>query len=446
MLPLHSFLLLSTSLKHGELIYCNPHCGVDLGLGTNGLPSVWKLQAPLESSCLAAMCWTESSSIPIQSCGFVPIRSGGAFWMYHSFLDKMLLCTHVDDFPLAASSLCLAQSFHAHYSLHCDCKFFIARPCVGIDIILDLDAIKTYLSQTTLINRLLEQELGGIMCHEHLTSNDLQYNPGNDLHKWEQLCPCSTSFGYKMPKLSLVDFPDSQIPDHVLIHWMQVAAGTLMYTLTSHPDLTHPVHQVGCFVHNPGPAHVKAIDHILRYLAGTVNFCLIVGNWTLFDLLFLACFNVNADTCHQNLELGFCGITGIGVFVFSTLLLARSFVQDQVVVSSAENEYYASSAAVKDLEYVLLLLRGLRIFPDDASLPTVRVDSEPAIAMSQGPAHHSRTKHIDFTKALVRDYVQREQAGMEHCPTDDMWIKQLGQGPFVAYTGRFMSLVLFLRI
>ena len=80
----------------------------------------------------------------------------------------------------------------------------------------------------------------------------------------------------------------------------------------------------------------------------------------------------------------------------------------------------------------------------------MRVDSEPAIAMSQGPDHHSRTKHIDFTKALVRDYVQREQAGMEHCPTDeqfaDMWIKQLGQGPFVAYTGRFMSLVLFLRI
>ena len=252
-----------------------------------------------------------------------------------------------------------------------------------------------------------------------------------------------------MPKLSLVDFPDSQIPDHVLIHWMQVAAGTLMYTLTSHPDLTHPVHQVGCFVHNPGPAHVKAIDHISRYLAGSVNFCLIVGNWTLFDLLFLACFNVNADTCHQNLELGFCGITGIGVFVFSTLLLARSFVQDQVVVSSAENEYYASSAAVKDLEYVLLLLRGLRIFPDDASLPTVRVDSEPAIAMSQGPAHHSRTKHIDFTKALVRDYVQRERAVMKHCPTDeqiaDMWTKQLGPGPFIAHRGRFMGLIPFLR-
>ena len=416
---------ISVALKHGELICCNPHCGVDIGLVSNGVPSVWKLQAPLESSCLAAMCWTESSSIPIQSCGFVPIRSGSVFWMYHPLLEKMLLCTHVDDFPLAAFSLCLAQRFHAHYSLHCDCKFFITRTCVGIDIILDLDASKMYLSQATLINCLLEQELGGIMCHEHLTSTDLQYNPGKDLHKWEQFCPCSTSFGYKMPKLLLVDSPDSQIPDPVLVHWKQVAVGTLMCTLNSHPDLTHPVHQVGCFVHNPGPAHAKAIDHFLHYLAGSVNFCLFVGNWTLFDLRFLACFTVKADTSHKNLELDFCGITGIGIFVFCTLLLARSLVQDQVAVSSAENEYYSSSSAVKDLD-------------------------EPAIAMSQGPAHCSCTKHIDFTKALVRDYAQRERAGMEHCPTDeqfaDMWIKQLGLGSFVAYTGRFMSLVLFLRI
>ena len=74
-----------------------------------------------------------------------------------------------------------------------------------------------------------------------------------------------------------------------------------------------------------------------------------------------------------------------------------------MAASSAEAEYYAYSAAVKDLEYVRLLLR---IFPDDASPPTMLVDSEPAIAMSQGPTHRSSTKHIDFTKALVRDYVQ----------------------------------------
>ncbi len=106
--------------------------------------------------------------------------------MYHHPLDDMLLCTYVNDFLLAASSLYLAQRSHHHFSLQYDCKFFTARTCVGIDIILDLDASKMYLSQATLNNRLLEQKLGGIMCSEQLTSNGFQYNPGKDLHKWEQ--------------------------------------------------------------------------------------------------------------------------------------------------------------------------------------------------------------------------------------------------------------------
>ena len=118
-----------------------------------------------------------------------------------------------------------------------------------------------YLSQATLIDRLLEQEFEGIMCREQLTSNDLRYNPGKDLHKWEQLCPCSTPFDYKMPKLSLVDSPE--ILDPALVHWMQVAVGTLMYILDSRPDLIHPVHQVACFVHNPGPAHCDMSRHLI---------------------------------------------------------------------------------------------------------------------------------------------------------------------------------------
>jgi hypothetical protein len=85
------------------------------------------------------------------------------------------------------------------------------------------------------------------------------------LHKWEQLCPCSTLFDYKMPKLLLVDSPP--IPYLALVHWMQVAVCKLMYILNSRPDLIHAVHQVACFVHNPDPAHVKALYHILRYLA-----------------------------------------------------------------------------------------------------------------------------------------------------------------------------------
>jgi hypothetical protein len=99
----------SAALKPGEIIYCNPASGVDLGLGSNGLPRVGKLRAPLEGTRLAAMRWTQSSSIPIRSFGFVPIGSGVAFWMYYHHPDEMLLCTHVDNFLFSATNVPLAR-------------------------------------------------------------------------------------------------------------------------------------------------------------------------------------------------------------------------------------------------------------------------------------------------------------------------------------------------
>ena len=144
---------------------------------------------------------------------------------------------------------------------------------------------------------------------------------------------------------------------------------------------------------------------------------MVTGQWTPVDRRYFLGFHLNADASHKNAELDFSGITGIVVFAFGTLLLARSFVQDQVSASSCEAEYYSYSSAVKDLEYVRLLLRDLLLFSDDASPPSMLVDSAPAMAISQGPTNCSRTKHINFTMALARDYIHSGRAVMEHCPT-----------------------------
>ena len=71
------------------------------------------------------------------------------------------------------------------------------------------------------------------------------------------------------------------------------------------------------------------------------------------------------------------------------------------------------------------------------------------MAISRGPTHRSLTKHIDFTKAVFRDSIQRGRVVPEHCPTDsqiaDIWTKQVGPGPFMVFRSRFMGLVPYLR-
>ena len=68
-----------------------------------------------------------------------------------------------------------------------------------------------------------------------------------------------------MGRISVADCP--AIPDPGLIHWMQVTVGVLLYSLHTRPDIMYVVHQLSRIVHNPGPAHVKALDHLFRYLA-----------------------------------------------------------------------------------------------------------------------------------------------------------------------------------
>jgi hypothetical protein len=80
---------ISAALKPGELISCYPPSGVDLGLGSNGLPSGWKLWALPEGFRPAAMrleCAGCSQEVfPLRVLGlflFVEFCSGGAFCNY----------------------------------------------------------------------------------------------------------------------------------------------------------------------------------------------------------------------------------------------------------------------------------------------------------------------------------------------------------------------------
>jgi len=356
--------------------------------------------------------------------------------------DSMLLGTHVDDFMLAASSTNLADKFAAHFGQSFSCKKSIAREFVGMYIIRDQNARKIYLSHCLLIDRLLETEFDGIMQREGLTGYDLLYNPGHALQKWEALCPCSTPFDSKMSRISVDDCP--AMPDPGLVHWMQVTVGFLLYTLHTRPDIMHSVHQLSRIVHNPGPSHVKAVDHLLRSLAGTVALTFVIGNWTEIDRRFASGFHSNYDASHKNAELNYRGITGGAVF-FSVLWFCLDHLCKIRLQSRPVNVKIMYSAGVKDMEYVRLLIRDLAgLGLDLPTIPTLYADCEPAIAVAKGASTRSRTRHIDFEIWLCRDYVRRELVQLVYVPTDlqiaDFFTKRLGPGPYIIYRRRFMSL------
>jgi hypothetical protein len=133
---------------------------------------------------LLRMAWNLFLFNKVQSLlGFVPVGSDSAFRLYHLPPDNMLLCTHVDDLLLSAAGHVIANRLYLHYGLHHRSKFSVAGTFVGIDIIRHRAARCNFLSQATLIDRLLEHEFSDITSRNNLTGNGLRYNPGKELNK-----------------------------------------------------------------------------------------------------------------------------------------------------------------------------------------------------------------------------------------------------------------------
>jgi hypothetical protein len=70
--------------------------------------------------------------------------------------------------------------------------------------------------------------------------------------------------------LSKSDCPETPNKEEVKMY--QQLIGSLMYiSCGTRPDIAYAVNTCSQFMSNPGPTHIAAAKHILRYLKGTIN-------------------------------------------------------------------------------------------------------------------------------------------------------------------------------
>ena len=59
----------------------------------------------------------------------------------------------------------------------------------------------------------------------------------------------------------------SEFPDPAIVKNYQQQVGSLLFASSAcHPDISYSVNQCALFMSNPGPSHIEAAKHILRYL------------------------------------------------------------------------------------------------------------------------------------------------------------------------------------
>lgn len=196
--------------------------------------------------------------------------------------------------------------------------------------------------------------------------------------------------------------------------WYQSVVGSILYAMIgTRPDVAYAVIRLSQYNSNPGPEHVTAVRHLMKYMVGTQDYALVFdGN--MGDRLIGysdADYGENRDHRHS--------ITGNLFYLAGAAVTWTSKEQKSVALSSAESEYYALTNAAKQC---LWLRRFVMELGDPyAEEPTILyTDNQAAQSLSTNPIHDSRTKHIDIRYHFIREFVDDGKAKILWKPTDEM--------------------------
>jgi hypothetical protein len=117
------------------------------------------------------------------------------------------------------------------------------------------------------------------------------------------------------------------------------------------------------------------------------------------------------------------------VFLGSAPISWQPLKQKVVALSMCEVEYVAAGRAACEAVWLRRLLCELT--SEEARLPALMVDNQPAIALAKNPVLHDQSKHIDIKFHFLRDCVDGGQIILEFVETGrqlvDILTKLLGR-------------------
>jgi hypothetical protein len=186
-------------------------------------------------------------------------------------------------------------------------------------------------------------------------------------------------------------------------------------------DIIYGTGVLSRFQSNPGPAHWKAMLHMVAYIKGTLDYSITyyrgvsVKPVTYVDASYADDYDTRRSTA------------GYGVWMAGGLVSWSSKRQPTVALSTTEAEYMSMTRAAQQVTWMYAFL-------DEVGLPqelpfTIHGDNAPAIALTKNTKGHARAKHIDVRYHYIREAVSQGRALIEHVPSEqnlaDIFTKSL---------------------
>ena len=214
----------------------------------------------------------------------------------------------------------------------------------------------------------------------------------------------------KTPMAITTKLDDDKLGKGVDITHYRGMIGSLLYLTISRPHIIFSTCLCARFQANPKESHIIAVKRIFHYLKGTPNLSIWYPKGTGFDLV-----------GYTNSDFAGCRIdrkstSGTCQFLGRRLVSWYSKKQHSVLTSTAEAEYITAGSCCTQIIWMRnqfrdygLVLNKIPIFCDNTS----------AIAISNNPVQHTRTKHIDIRYHFIREHVMNGTVELHFVPTVD---------------------------
>ncbi|KAL3634479.1 hypothetical protein CASFOL_021533 [Castilleja foliolosa] len=186
--------------------------------------------------------------------------------------------------------------------------------------------------------------------------------------------------------------------------------GSLLYLTATRPDIMYIVCLCARYQSEPKESHLKAVQRIIRYVAGTCDLGLWYTKDTNTELVGYTDSDWAGDVVDRKSTTGGC------FFLGSNLISWYSKKQNCISLSTAESKYIAAGSACTRLLWMNQMIEDFGL---QSQILTVLCDNSSAIDISKNPVQHSRVKHIDIRYHFIRDLVERKIVNLEHIGTDN---------------------------
>jgi len=352
----------------------------------DGVPLVMKLHKSLYGLAQSPGNWFKTIDPELVALGFVPLKSDTCVYIYRKNGVVIILTLYVDDLLLVGADIQVIESIKQKLM-----KRFKMTDMGDVSLVLGMQVRRDRQQKTITISQ------------ENYTRSILEKFGMADCK------PVSTpGFGQELS----TNQPEQTLLNEEETQRFQAITGSVMYLAQiTRYDVMYSTCQLARAMSKPSKVHMGAAKHLLRYLAGTLDFSLVYkkGGFKL-----TAFSDSNWGNNPDNGKSTSCYI----MMFCKAPVSFRSGVQSLTAMSTMEAELVAAALAIKEAVFCSNMLIELGFGKEVEKVP-LYIDNTATLHVIGNRAYSSRTKHIALRFFYIRELVSEGKMTIHYVSTED---------------------------